>query len=112
MTSLRYVTEHYLLMDNTKYCAPRGSLQKSFSDHLIHLSSDESKNVIRFKNHYVITPNIEFKYSKNKYLKNKQGEIGKFVENDFEYNSGTNEKFLNVNEIKKLNDNNTINDSL
>tara|TARA_B100000965_G_C19578174_1_gene752279 strand:+ start:1073 stop:2092 length:1020 start_codon:yes stop_codon:yes gene_type:complete len=80
--------------------------------HELLTSKDESKNVIRFKNHYVITPNIEFKYSKNKYLKNKQGEIGKFVENDFEYNSGTNEKFLNVNEIKKLNDNNTINDSL
>ncbi len=80
--------------------------------HELLTSKDESKNVIRFKNHYVITPNIEFKYSKNKYLKNKQGEIGKFVESDFEYNSGTNEKFLNVNEIKKLNDNNTINDSL
>ena len=80
--------------------------------HELLTSKDESKNVIRFKNHYVITPNIEFKYSINKYLKNKQGEIGKFVENDFEYNSGTNEKFLNVNEIKKLNDNNTINDSL
>ena len=80
--------------------------------HELLTSKDESKNVIRFKNHYVITPNIEFKYSKNKYLKNKQGEIGKFVENDFEYNSGTNENFLNVNEIKKLNDNNTINDSL
>jgi len=31
--------------------------------HELLTSKDESKNVIRFKNHYVITPNIEFKYS-------------------------------------------------
>ena len=80
--------------------------------HELLTSKDEAKNVIRFKDHYVITPNIEFKYNKIKYLKNKQGELGKFVENNFEYNSGTNENFLNIKEIKKLNDNNTINDSL
>ena len=82
------------------------------SEQAIKLSKDEARNVIRFKNHYVITPNIEFKYDKKKYLKNKQGELGKFVENNFEYNSGTNEKFLSVKEIKKLNQNNSINDTL
>ena len=80
--------------------------------HELLTSKDESRNVIRFTNHYVITPNIEFKYDKKKYLRNKQGEAGKFVENNFEYNSGTNEKFLSIKEIKKLNQNNSINDSL
>ena len=80
--------------------------------HELLTSKDEARNVIRFTNHYVITPNIEFKYDKKKYLRNKQGEIGKFVENNFEYNSGTNEKFLSVQEIKKLNQNNSINDTL
>jgi UDP-N-acetylglucosamine 4,6-dehydratase len=80
--------------------------------HELLTSKDEAMNVIRFKDHYVITPNIEFKFNKSKYLKNKQGEIGKFVENNFEYNSGTNKKFLNIKEIKKLNENNPINDSV
>ena len=80
--------------------------------HELLTSKDEAKSVIRFKNHYVITPNIEFKYDKKKYLRNKQGEVGKFVENNFEYNSGTNDKFLSVKEIKKLNQKNSINDTL
>ena len=80
--------------------------------HELLTSKDESRNVIKFKNHYVITPNIEFKFNKTKYLQNKDGEKGKFVQNDFEYSSGTNENFLNVKEIKDLNKKNTINDSL
>ncbi len=80
--------------------------------HELLTSKDESANVIKFKNYYVITPNIEFKHKKNKYLKNKEGEVGKFVKDSFEYNSGTNEKFLNLKEIKKLNDTNTINDTV
>jgi len=80
--------------------------------HELLTSKDESRNVIKFKNHYVITPNIEFKFNKTKYLQNKDGEKGKFVQNDFEYSSGTNENFLNVKEIKDLNNKNTIDDSL
>jgi len=80
--------------------------------HELLTSKDEASNVIKFKNHYVITPNIEFKYGKKNYLKNKEREVGKFVNSNFEYNSGTNEKFLNIEEIKKLNKKNSINDSL
>ena len=80
--------------------------------HELLTSKDESSNVINFKKHYVITPNIHFKFNKNKYLRNKEGEKGVFVKNDFEYNSGTNEKFLNVKQIKELNKKNTINDYL
>ena len=80
--------------------------------HELLTSKDEASNVIKFKNHYVITPNIEFKHGKKNYLKNKEREVGKFVNSNFEYNSGTNEKFLNIEEIKKLNKKNSINDSL
>ncbi len=80
--------------------------------HELLTSKDESANVIKFKKHYVITPNIQFKYNKRKYLRNKDGEKGVFVKNDFEYSSGTNENFLNVKQIKDLNKKNTINDSL
>jgi len=80
--------------------------------HELLSSKDEAANIIEFKNHYVITPNIEFRYGKKDYLKNKEGEVGKFVNLNFEYNSGTNRKFLNIEEIRKLNKKNSINDSL
>ena len=78
--------------------------------HELLTSKDESANVIDFGEYYIITPNIDFKFKKNTYLKNKEGKTGKFVENGFEYASGTNKKFLNIKEIKKLNDTNSIND--
>ncbi len=80
--------------------------------HELLTSKDESGNVIKFKKHYVITPNIQFKYNKRRYLRSKDGEKGVFVQKDFEYSSGTNEKFLNVKQIKDLNKKNTINDPL
>ena len=76
------------------------------------MESEMSANVIDFGEYYIITPNIDFKFKKNKYLKNKEGKTGKFVENGFEYASSTNKKFLNIKEIKKLNDTNSINDSV
>ena len=47
-----------------------------------------------------------------KYKKNFKGEIGKKVEQNFEYNSGTNKHFLTINEIKDLNNFNLKNDTL
>ena len=78
--------------------------------HELLTSKDEASNVIIFKDYYVITPNFDFKFKKRKYLKNKEGKVGKFVSSGFEYNSGTNDKFLTIKEIKKLNDINSIND--
>ena len=80
--------------------------------HELLTSKDESANVIDFGQYYIITPNIDFKFKKIKYLKNKEGKTGKFVENGFEYASGTNKKFLNISEIRKLNDTNSIDDSV
>ena len=57
----------------------------------------------------MITPNNQFYRSKKDYKKNKLNEVGQDVELDFEYNSGTNKKFLSVNEIKKMNLSNKIN---
>ena len=63
----------------------------------------------KFKDYYLITPNNQFYRSKKDYKKNKLNEVGQDVELDFEYNSGTNKKFLNLNEIKKMNLSNKIN---
>ena len=68
--------------------------------------------MISFKDYYVITPNIDIHFSKKKYFKSKFGEIGKFVEKEFEYSSGNNKKFLGIKEIIKLNKSNSIDDTL
>jgi len=65
---------------------------------------DDAHLTIEFDDHYVIKPSIQttdqFDFSKNKL-----GENGLPVAYGFEYNSGTNEYFLTIEEIKELNAN-------
>jgi UDP-N-acetylglucosamine 4,6-dehydratase len=63
--------------------------------------NDEVNQVIEFKKYFVITPSIKFYETKNNFIKNSSGEIGKKVSKDFEYNSNNNNKFLTIPEIKK-----------
>lgn len=63
---------------------------------------DESHLTLRFSDHYVIRPSIVFT-SPVDHAENNCGEAGVPVENDFEYNSGTNDHFLSVPEIEALN---------
>ena len=64
--------------------------------------SDDAHLTLEFENHFVIQPSIIF--SKNSdYSKNKIGELGSPVEKNFEYSSGTNNNFLSIEEIKKIN---------
>ena len=62
--------------------------------------SDDSHLTIEFDNHFVITPSIVFSEANNKFLKNAVGEEGVFVKEGFQYNSGTNENFLTIEELK------------
>jgi UDP-N-acetylglucosamine 4,6-dehydratase/5-epimerase len=75
-------------------------------------SKDESAYVIKFKKYYIISPTYISSTLIKKYFKNYKGEKGKVVDNNFEYNSETNEQFLSVDEIKKLNKLNLANDTL
>ena len=77
--------------------------------HEVMCALDDAPNVFKFKEYYLITPNSQFYKTKKDYKKNKSGEVGKAVKLDFEYNSGTNNKFLTVNEIRKMNLSNKIN---
>lgn len=67
------------------------------------ISKDDAPNVLKFKKYYLITPNTVFSRNINMFKKSKSKEIGKKVNLNFEYNSGTNSKFLKVNEIRKFN---------
>jgi len=70
--------------------------------HEIMCPSDDSHLTLEFDDHYVIRPTIQYTYHVD-YQVNRLGETGKPVEEGFEYNSGTNPKFLSVEKIKELN---------
>ncbi len=65
-------------------------------------SVDEAENVRRVKDHLVIIPNFIKKNKKTNYI-DRQGNKGVKVSKNFEYNSGTNKDFLNIKQIKELN---------
>jgi len=71
--------------------------------HEVMCPSDDSHLTLEFKDHFVITPTILFSGRNNLYITNKIGENSSPVEQGYEYNSGTNEHFLNVDEITELN---------
>jgi len=62
---------------------------------------DESDQIIEFKNFYVITPTIDTNIKRNKYLLQKNGEKGRFVNKGFEYSSDKVD-LLTVKEIQEL----------
>lgn len=63
---------------------------------------DESHLSLEFENHYVIRPSITF-YSNVDHSVDALGERGRPVPDGFEYNSGTNDRFLTVPELTALN---------
>tara|TARA_B100000575_G_C23143128_1_gene665899 strand:+ start:7414 stop:8421 length:1008 start_codon:yes stop_codon:yes gene_type:complete len=69
--------------------------------HEIMCPKDENYLTIEFKDHFVIKPTIKFIDQKIDYLVNNKKEKGKLVKENFEYNSGNNDNFLKVNEIRK-----------
>jgi UDP-N-acetylglucosamine 4,6-dehydratase/5-epimerase len=65
------------------------------------ITESDAINTIEFKNYYVIVPSIRM-WSKKKFINGSNGEIGKPCEDGFSYNSGSNNHFLTVEELKKL----------
>ena len=65
------------------------------------VSVGDSINTIEFKNSYIICPQSEnIIWDKNLHLKNKKG--SKSFKENISYNSGSNEHFLSVSELKTL----------
>ena len=62
---------------------------------------DDSHLTLEFEDHYVIRPAIQFSVPVD-HVENRLGERGTPVPGGFEYNSGTNPWFLNVDEIVQL----------
>jgi len=71
--------------------------------HEIMCPADDSHLTLEFDDHYVIQPTIRFHNRGNDYATNKLRETGKTVPQGFEYNSGKNSHFLDIEEIRRFN---------
>lgn len=71
--------------------------------HELMVPADNSHHTLEFHDHYVIKPAISFMAPVN-YESNLLEEKGVPVKEGFEYNSGTNPRFLTVEELRKIND--------
>lgn len=71
--------------------------------HEVMCPTDNSHLTLKFHDHFVIKPTIKFFRRDVDYLTNQIGEHGEPVSDGFEYNSGRNEHFLDVAEIREFN---------
>jgi UDP-N-acetylglucosamine 4,6-dehydratase len=71
--------------------------------HEVMCPADDSHLTLEFKDHFVIRPTITFSEGGNNYSPNRLGEAGTSAPQGFEYNSGSNERFLSVPEIVEFN---------
>ena len=69
--------------------------------HEVMCPADDSHLTLEFDSHYVICPAISF-VNKIDYHVDTTGAKGKNVAEGFEYNSGTNQWFLTIDEIRKM----------
>jgi UDP-N-acetylglucosamine 4,6-dehydratase len=69
--------------------------------HEIMCPKDDAHLTLEFADHYLIRPAIQFNVPVD-HTTNALGEAGKPVAEGFEYNSGTNAKFLSVSELRAL----------
>lgn len=65
------------------------------------ITATDAINTIEFEDYYVILPSIPV-WDVEKFKKESNGKEGEFCKYGFSYNSGENEKFLSVDELKEL----------
>ena len=71
--------------------------------HEIMCPADDSHLTLEFDDHYVIKPSIKFFTLDQNYATNRISETGVPVEQGFEYNSGANPRFLDIDELAAMN---------
>jgi UDP-N-acetylglucosamine 4,6-dehydratase len=71
--------------------------------HEVMCPADDSHLTLEFDDHYVIQPTIRFHNRDSDYAVNRLRERGKPVQQGFEYNSGKNPRFLDIEEIRRFN---------
>ena len=76
--------------------------------HELMCPADDSHLTLEFDDYYLIRPSIRFFRGEFDYSVNELGEQGHPVAQGFEYNSGTNEHFLSVDELRVLHQQNGL----
>tara|TARA_B110000858_G_C17799339_1_gene474342 strand:- start:1928 stop:2935 length:1008 start_codon:yes stop_codon:yes gene_type:complete len=77
--------------------------------HEVMCPEDDSHLTVEFNNYFIIMPSIKFTDTDTDYTKNIINKsIGKMVPQGFSYNSGNNNHFLSIEEMKNLNASETI----
>ena len=71
--------------------------------HEIMCPEDDSHLTLEFRDYFLIRPTITYTERGNHFSPNLLGEEGVPVPQGFEYNSGTNERFLSIEEIVGFN---------
>lgn len=72
--------------------------------HEVMCPIDDSHLTLEFDDHFVICPTIKFHSRNMDYNLNARGESGRPVEADHEYQSGSNPDFLDVEQIREVNE--------
>ena len=70
--------------------------------HEVMCPAEMSNQVIEFEDYYTIRPAIKFFDGKVDYYRDANGETGRPVADGFEYESGTNPRFLSIPELERL----------
>ena len=72
--------------------------------HEVMCPADDSHLTVEFDDYFIITPSITFYSRKSIFSENSIGGKGVLVAQGFEYNSGKNKHFLDIDEINNYND--------
>jgi UDP-N-acetylglucosamine 4,6-dehydratase (inverting) len=96
----------YNILDLAEAIAPEAKIEEvgirpgeKLNEEMITVT--DSLSTIEFKNHYVILPTLNL-WDTDDFKEKDKEDLGTFCPNDFCYNSGTNEHFLKVNQLRKL----------
>lgn len=100
----------YKILDLAKAVAPNAKLENvgirpGEKLHEEMVTATDAINTVEFEDYYVILPSTQL-WDIEKFRKESNGKEGKFCEYGFSYNSGTNEHFLSVEELRELIKNN------
>jgi len=96
----------YRILDLAKSISPKAKikfigLRPGEKLHEEMISKNDSINTIEYNNHFIVTSSSQFiNWDKKKYMK--LNKFGKNCAEDFSYNSGTNNNFLKIDQLRKL----------
>ena len=101
----------YRIMDVAKAIAPEAKheiigIRSGEKLHEEMITVNDAMNTVEFDDYFVITPNSEYlSWDRERFINESNGSKGKYCEDGFSYNSCNNDRFLSVNELRELIDN-------